>query len=537
MSDLQINTRVRRLFHYLEDFERGVIRIPAFQRDFVWTTQKKVELFDSIKRGYPIGSILFWRPFHDEIATNSDWATNQIGAYTLPERTTDYLYILDGYQRLSTLFGCLVNPLNTKLIRDDKLWEKEFNLVYNLEEDLIKHKKGINYKIYEIPLYELADGGGFFEFQTKLFSQKDLEESTIKLYKDRYKAFSRRLSSYDLASIDMIGGEMEEAIDIFTRLNSSGAEIKDEWKLSALSFSISDDFRLGTEIDKLLNDLNRYNFNKLKRKIVYQCITSAFSNDPTAKTDIKELKRLSGLSHFVETTRKTIKSIQRAVQFLYGEVYVLESRLLPYNNQLVFMVDFFNKVENPTQNQIEILKGWFWFTTYSNYFTNYNIGEQREAYQVFQQFIEDEKCSPIYIGKKLENIGTLEFPSKINFKSVRAKALTLFLLQYQLSNKEEETSLMFYKRKLFRNTKGVESDLSENIICMAILPSDFSIIKKMDFLDGNLLNEKDDLLFITDEVKNLSLLSEKETLDERKKIIESAEKEFVENYVGIDYTI
>ncbi len=33
--------------------------IPAIQREFVWNTDKIISLFDSIMRGYPIGSFLF----------------------------------------------------------------------------------------------------------------------------------------------------------------------------------------------------------------------------------------------------------------------------------------------------------------------------------------------------------------------------------------------------------------------------------------------------------------------------------------------
>ena len=61
-STLKIYTRVRRLIHYIEDLENGLLQIPAFQRDFIWTTKHKLDLFDSLKCGYPIGSILFWQP-------------------------------------------------------------------------------------------------------------------------------------------------------------------------------------------------------------------------------------------------------------------------------------------------------------------------------------------------------------------------------------------------------------------------------------------------------------------------------------------
>src|SRR5947207_3366268 len=34
--------------------------LPAIQREFVWQPEQIVTLFDSVLRGYPIGSCLFW---------------------------------------------------------------------------------------------------------------------------------------------------------------------------------------------------------------------------------------------------------------------------------------------------------------------------------------------------------------------------------------------------------------------------------------------------------------------------------------------
>ena len=37
------------------------IFLPAIQREFVWDTDQVIRLFDSVLRGYPIGSFLIWR--------------------------------------------------------------------------------------------------------------------------------------------------------------------------------------------------------------------------------------------------------------------------------------------------------------------------------------------------------------------------------------------------------------------------------------------------------------------------------------------
>jgi uncharacterized protein with ParB-like and HNH nuclease domain len=59
---IQIKTDKASISEYIQDFERGNLQVPAFQRAFVWNNEKKLELFDSIKKGFPIGSLLLWNP-------------------------------------------------------------------------------------------------------------------------------------------------------------------------------------------------------------------------------------------------------------------------------------------------------------------------------------------------------------------------------------------------------------------------------------------------------------------------------------------
>ena len=43
----------------VDEARKGRLRLPAFQRRWVWNQQKVVKLYDSIRREYPIGSFLF----------------------------------------------------------------------------------------------------------------------------------------------------------------------------------------------------------------------------------------------------------------------------------------------------------------------------------------------------------------------------------------------------------------------------------------------------------------------------------------------
>jgi hypothetical protein len=80
---------------------RGQIRIPAFQRGFVWDPNMVAFLMDSIYKGYPFGSLLLWRT-REQLKFE-----RRLGPFPLPARDPDYPidYVLDGQQRLTSIFG------------------------------------------------------------------------------------------------------------------------------------------------------------------------------------------------------------------------------------------------------------------------------------------------------------------------------------------------------------------------------------------------------------------------------------------------
>ena len=49
------------LLEALRTIQANELVLPAIQREYVWKPSQVVRLFDSILRGYPIGSFLAWR--------------------------------------------------------------------------------------------------------------------------------------------------------------------------------------------------------------------------------------------------------------------------------------------------------------------------------------------------------------------------------------------------------------------------------------------------------------------------------------------
>ncbi|RBQ01912.1 DUF262 domain-containing protein [Pedobacter miscanthi] len=431
MSQVSVSTRVFRLLRIVKDFESGIIRVPAFQRDFEWDYAKKVQLFESILKGLPVGTIFLWRPDFIDNENYRLFESDSIGGYVLPNRAIDYYYVLDGLQRLSTLFGCLIDENQTPLKKDNKLWTKQgFNLIYNLESNQIEKGKK-NLQIFEVELYRFIDHDSYADFIDKMQNTHFSPEQR-QLFRNRYVHFQKQITTFDLPIVELTGATIEEAVEIFDKLNSTGAKVTSEWKLNALSFNIDKGFRLGNEIDGLLIDLKDYNFEKLDRKVIFNSIINSFGVvffDKSSENDSRKIEKLANDPNFIGHTRKTMYAIKKAVRFLYFQLHVVENKLLPYNNQLIFITDFFNKVENPSQKQIEELKRWFWITTYSNYFTIYNLSKQRKAYDTFQNFI-DFDSDPVYFDDSRKKFTTEKFPKKISMGSVRGKALALFMLNY-----------------------------------------------------------------------------------------------------------
>ena len=73
--------KIDRLVSRISD---GDIKIPAFQRGFVWNQEQIIDLLDSLYHNYPIGSILLWS------SNERLKSSRNIGGLKLPDREPEY---------------------------------------------------------------------------------------------------------------------------------------------------------------------------------------------------------------------------------------------------------------------------------------------------------------------------------------------------------------------------------------------------------------------------------------------------------------
>jgi Protein of unknown function DUF262 len=553
MNKLEITTRVKRLSNLLKDFEDGKILIPPFQRDYVWDNKKKIELLDSLNNGFPIGSVLFWMPDQLIRAKFYEEASQTIGSYFLEKnKAIEFYFILDGYQRLTTLFGCFMSPLKTKLKRDEKEWKSNFDIYYDLKNNTFEfnRKTKSSLEIYQVPLYTFFDGDGYFDLVHLFVSRTDFSNDEKRLFLDRYKQFASKINAYDIPVMELYGGTVKEAVNIFSRLNSRGELVSDDWKVSALSFDKDRNFRFGTKIDELFTNLEKYNFytskeeRKRKREFILNCVLNSIDYEK-AYFDIgnsaEALEQVASEPSFVDISLHAIAVIEKTIRFLYEHLLVLNNKFIASNNQIIFMLDFFKKVETPNEFQINELKKWFWVTSYSNYFTMYNLSDQREAYKAFQRFVNHQQNNPIY--KKYDfNFKVKLFPNSKDFGSARYTSLALFMVNYTIRKENIMNSLPIDSRKikgvneykLFKQEKSIGNTL---FISAQDTPLNLRIEDHTDlsFLLTDEFRGQYEELFITDEMRHLYAAKRyKEVIQLREKLIYQKEKAFVES-LGIEY--
>jgi len=536
-STLKITTRVRSIGSYLDEFEQGVFQVPTFQRDFLWSNDDIINLFDSIRNKYPIGSIQFWQPIYENSNVWIEQENNYIGPYKVLNTSLEPkpVFILDGLQRLSSLFGCLINPEKynkTRLKLNDSLWNDKFRIYYDLEkqEFSILRKNQKNTLRHQVPLYALISTSDYRKFARENIETIE-DKSKIDLYNDRADELSKIILNYEISSVDILNASVDEAVEIFWRVNKKGIQISKDWIVNALTKT--ETFSLKNEIDCLYEKLEVYNFKELNRELIFNCIQSSFgklSFDVDVVNLIKEDK-----NKFIEQAKKTISSIDKAVEFLFNRVFVIDSKLLPTNWHLIFVTEFFNIIDTATENQkVELVK-WFWFTTYSNYFTVYSPSKRAKAFQQFRDYLFDYEVEMIYIENKEIEFQVPKYKSS-NFGSVRFCANVLFQLSQTKEKITPETCLGFASIKLI---EGEKEDLA-NMIYKPIMVNDNLLSyqskkhSSLQFLLSNEFRGQYSELFITDDMRSGNQKKNKELLKLREKLIQDKENEFITKVLNLE---
>jgi hypothetical protein len=324
----------------MNNIEDGSIKIPQFQRDFVWSKVKSANLLDSIVKGYPIGTFIFWKT-KEELR-----ALRNLGGLELPATPKgDFIqYVLDGQQRLTTLFASLRGLKIQREDHEDDYSEFYLDLEAKRDEQIILTELADTNQHRIIKLHDLLYG----KLKT-LTAYPEVLQDKIQRYKDR-------INAYQFSTVLIKEAPIDVATEIFTRLNVSGKPLSVFEIMVAKTFDSKRGFDLAEKFDELINDLEVADYSTLPESVVLQTISILICKE-CRKKDILKLRR----KEIIDIWPGAIDAIKNTVDFFRNTYRIPVSQLLPYPNMVVpFAYYFFKKKRRPTGQDQKYLQDFFW---------------------------------------------------------------------------------------------------------------------------------------------------------------------------------
>jgi hypothetical protein len=338
---------IRKIVGFLNNPDNeGGFWLPNIQRPFVWSEDQICRLFDSILREYPISTLLIWkttsairrRKFIDNW---KDSLRQRLSDFYVPEDTKKKCLVLDGQQRLQSLFIGLNGSFEGKELFFDVLsgelaapddvkykfkfiesqaaafpWIKFKGLVYTSKKkrELIEDVKATSGRSLTAPeLNKLED---HLELVDRAFKMDDT------------------ISYQELDSIDnpKLYSE-DDVVEVFIRANSGGTKLG---KSDLLFSLLSAKWEVANEkMEDLLESLNKHGFEfdrdfVLKTFLVLLQLGARYEVDKFRKPGVRE----SMEAKWDEVSA----AIEDVLDFVRGKTYIKCDKALPTYLVLVPLV-------------------------------------------------------------------------------------------------------------------------------------------------------------------------------------------------------
>ena len=345
--------------------------LPEIQREFVWNSDKSkfedkvYDLFDSLMRGYPIGTMLFWEVKHEDLERdnitvlkflNNSNSENEIAPNDLFKNKSIKL-VLDGQQRITIL------NLSLKGVFEDEHRKRKrkrilyFNLLSKPESD-----KEVNERVFEFKILDQSSDY-FLEGEKVWYKIKDIlnnhfdaedeskkivqelelgtdKESLIRknLYKLEKTVKDENISYYTIDSEK----KDEEALEIFVRVNSGGvtltysdllfSKIKQYWKKGNEKIDAREEFK------ELIEDINQGKFNFDHDFVLKTCLVLI---EKDIRYQIKNFNK-ENVEIIKKNWNKIKESIRTVINFL-DMIKISSKEYLRSNNAIIPIIYYVYK--------------------------------------------------------------------------------------------------------------------------------------------------------------------------------------------------
>lgn len=344
----------------------GEIRIPTFQRKFVWREKQILNLLESVFDGYPIGSLLFWNVDNNVFET----APKEVTAFPdLPEQFP-LDYVLDGMQRLTTLYGVFhyeIESGNSQLNAHYDLVEKRFFIP----------NEGQKIGEGQLPLSSLFSPKKLLEFQGAL-QASDLGENLIEDVLELQSAFQE----YMVPVVTIRTSDVQHVVGIFERINSTGTRLNAVDFMRAITWSNT--FDLSENIAQVDLELATIGI-ELAPDTIVKCVALNAGLDITSEAllDLRQVEEDVLTASFTSV----FDTLKLVFDYLRDEFKIFSSDMVAYEGQLLVAFVSWKYGLNPELR--DLLNRWFWACGANEYLRGKPDDFIAREVKIWQETLED----------------------------------------------------------------------------------------------------------------------------------------------------
>lgn len=312
----------------------GAIRVPRSERGLSWESRRVLELFDSVLRGYPIGSISIWeRP--------AEATRVQLGPLVIeaPEAQAGW-WVVDGRQRLTSLAVGLSRPLPLPTAPDDP-----FVVYFDAAAgELRAPERTGEIEAAWVPAPLLADSARLREWMRTWPGREN------DAWVERALTAGQRLREY-VVPLYVIRTDDEDTVRrIFERSNRAGVRVEWEDVRAALCGGSS---ARPTTLDALAETLEAVGMGRPDEGTLVSCLSALRGLDPSRSSG--EQARVDG-----ELLGDALPALRRALSFLRTSAGIPHLRLLPRSTVLAPLTRWFALHPEPIARSRALLARWVW---------------------------------------------------------------------------------------------------------------------------------------------------------------------------------
>ncbi|MCG5051344.1 MAG: DUF262 domain-containing protein [Myxococcales bacterium] len=322
--------------------EAAEIRVPDFQRPLRWKASDVVKLFDSVLKGYPIGSLLFWKK--DAPADESFRIGN--ARHPVPKKDGAW-FIVDGQQRTTALAAALLDLDH----RGDNRWIVRYDPI---EMQFLSGEPSGDEKGRHVPLRTLGDlkrlGRWLRDCELDVAMQTQVED------------VQQRILDFEVPAYLMDTDDPEGLKGAFARLNSTGVRMRPDEVFQAL---------LGTrahtagklDLQRLQESCDLDGFGQPPRPEVLKAVLAMSGLDPSRRLEDlgeKAVSHLVGEFDATEALQATVAFLQTPSDSDDSGAGIPSYGFIPYPIAFVLLARWFYLFPETDKLTRRELSKWLW---------------------------------------------------------------------------------------------------------------------------------------------------------------------------------